>query len=327
MTLCQTVLVFGGTTGAVVLLDHLARRAGIDLVLTRGLGGAEVLAMGLILGLVATANSPSSTVAVINETRSRGPFTTLALGVTVLKDVVVIALMAVTLAVARGLVDPGSRFDETLLFGILTEIAASLALGLALGGLLIVYLSRVNREVALFLLGAIFLTMAATDLLAAAFDLHVHFLLVSMTGGFVVENASARGLALIRGVERSSLPIYVVFFTLSGVGLDLDSLRRMWPLAVGFVLVRGLLVFATTWGGAGMAGEPPTVRRVAWTAFLAQAGISLGLAELVAARYPVMGERIKTLVLAVIALNQLLGPVLFKLGLNRTGEAGRAEDG
>lgn len=68
------------------------------------------------------------------------------------------------------------------------------------------------------------------------------------------------------------------------------------------------------------------MRNLAWTAFLTQAGVSIGLAELVALRYPEMGARLGTLILAVIAINQLVGPVLFKWALRRVGEAGRADE-
>jgi Kef-type K+ transport system membrane component KefB len=324
VTLLQTVGIFGANTGAVLLLVAVARRAGAELALSAGLHWGQVLAMGLILSLVATANSPSSTVALINETRARGPLTTLALGVTVVKDVVIIILMGVTLSVATTLVDPEASFNTRLFLEILLEVLASLAMGAVLGGIIIAYLARVEREAALFLLGMVFVTAESADWVHHAFGLHPHFLLICMAAGFLVENASAKGEALVRGLERSSLPIYVVFFTLSGVGLDLASLRLMWPLALGFVALRCLLIYTTTWAGTRIAGEDPVIRRVSWTAFLAQAGVSLGLAELVATRYPEMGERIKTVVLATIAINQLIGPPLFKLALKKAGEIGRA---
>ena len=94
------------------------------------------------------------------------------------------------------------------------------------------------------------------------------------------------------------------------------ALRHIWPLALGFALWRGILILSSTWGGTRLAGKRPVIRATAWTSFLAQAGVSLGLVEL--------GERIKTLVLAVIALNQLIGPVLFKWSLRRARESGQA---
>ncbi len=322
----QTAVIFVATVLALILLSHLDASLGLSLPLLEGLDGRQVLAMGLILGLVATANSPASTVAVIDETRSRGPFSTVALGVTVLKDVVVIVLMGVTLSLARVLMRAGNGFDWTLVWTLGAEIVASFLLGGLFGAALILYLAKVGKEVAAVVLATVFLAFEATRVLSDALHLHLHFLLLAMAAGFVVENASEQGHRLIRGLETSSLPVYVIFFTLAGVGLDLRSLLSLWPLAAGFALWRGGLVAVTSWSGARLGGEGAKLSRNAWTAFLAQAGVSLGLAELVAMRYPEMGTRIKTLVLAAIALNQLIGPPLFKLSLRLMGETGSMDE-
>jgi hypothetical protein len=85
------------------------------------------------------------------------------------------------------------------------------------------------------------------------------------------------------------------------------------------------LLFVSSWAGASLAGENRATRQLSWTAFVAQAGISLGLAELVAQQFPHMGHQIRTFVLAIVAVNQLVGPVLFGWALRRVGEQGQAD--
>ena len=327
VTLLQTVLVFCGTAAGVALFYTVASRLGFQPIrLAAGLTSFELVAAALILALVATANSPASTVAVIDEERARGPLATLGLGVTVLKDVVVIILMAVTLSVTANLMDPQESFAGTLVLAILFELAVSIGLGALLGGLIIAYLTRINRELGLFLLVVVLLTIEAGSLIESQLRFHLHFLVVCVVAGFVVENLSARGDHLIRALKKSSLPVYVIFFTLTGVGVDLQAVALLWPLALGFAVWRALLLFASTWMGARVAGEPSAIRRSGWTPFVTQAGVSLGLAELVAASYPGIGIKIRTLVLAVVALNQLVGPVLFKWSLRGAGESGKADN-
>ena len=48
--------------------------------------------------------------------------------------------------------------------------------------------------------------------------------------------------------------------------------------------------------------------------------MAIGLATIVAQAYPERGAQIRTLFLAVMAVNQILGPILFRLGLDRGGE-------
>jgi Kef-type K+ transport system membrane component KefB len=322
----QTSLVLTVTASSLIGFELLARSRGWPTLLPASLDQQHVLAMGLILGLVATANSPASTVAVINELRARGPFTTLAIGTTVVKDVIVILLMALVLMLSKGFVDSAKGFEPALLARVPLEVATSLAVGAALGLLLIIYLARVNKEVALFLLAIVVMAIELVELVDVQVHFHLHFLLIFIAAGFVVENVSEKGDLLIRGLERSSLPIYVIFFTFSGVGLDLASLRLLWPMACAFVLWRVFLLFVSTFSGARLAGEDGGSQRLAWTAFVAQAGISLGLAELVAQQFPHMGAQIRTFVLAAVAINQLVGPVLFGLALRRVGEDGRADE-
>jgi hypothetical protein len=45
----------------------------------------------------------------------------------------------------------------------------------------------------------------------------------------------------------------------------------------------------------------------------------------IAENYPDRGAEMQTLILAVIAINQVIGPILGRLGLVRAGEVGKAE--
>jgi hypothetical protein len=55
--------------------------------------------------------------------------------------------------------------------------------------------------------------------------------------------------------------------------------------------------------------------------FIAQAGVTLGLASIIARRFPGWGDEVRSIALAMIALNQLLGPVAFRWALVRAGES------
>jgi hypothetical protein len=57
---------------------------------------------------------------------------------------------------------------------------------------------------------------------------------------------------------------------------------------------------------------------------ISQAGVTLGLATLVAAEFPRWGSPVRTLVIALTGLHILIGPILFKAALQRAGELDRA---
>ena len=54
---------------------------------------------------------------------------------------------------------------------------------------------------------------------------------------------------------------------------------------------------------------------------ISQAGLTLGLSVLIARSFPEFGEGFRSLAIAAVALNEMVGPVLFKLALDRSGES------
>ena len=102
---------------------------------------------------------------------------------------------------------------------------------------------------------------------------------------------------------------------LSLVGLDPKTFRDRYPkqLSGG---QRQRVAFARA-----LAADPPVVRRSDWMGFVAQAGITLGIANLVRERFPVAGAQVATIIIAMIAVNQLIGPPVFRWSLIRAGES------
>lgn len=279
------------------------------------LATAAVIAM--VFGAIAVANSPTVTIAVIAETRSEGPVARTTLGVTVLKDVAVIILFAIALTVAKDALGGG---DGASLGGtLLRELGGSIGMGLLFGLGISLFLRFVARDVAVFVL-AVCLAMWGVSS-----ALHLETLLVALTAGFWVENfSSARGEDLIKGIERLSLPVYALFFAAAGTKVDLDALALLWPLALLLSAVRGACVFAGTRLGAWMADAEPTVQRYAWMGFVSQAGVSLALASIVARNFPGWGDDIQALIVAMIAIHEVIGPIGFQWALSKAGEVGKA---
>ena len=111
----------------------------------------EKFAASLLIACLAVARSPSSAIAIIQEMNAEGPFTTVVLAVTVMMDVVVVVLFALTMLIAQAL-NPnpnanaahhhsGSPLVVLLSFGI--QVALSGVLGFVLGRVLPVCLGCV----------------------------------------------------------------------------------------------------------------------------------------------------------------------------------------
>ena len=60
---------------------------------------------------------------------------------------------------------------------------------------------------------------------------------------------------------------------------------------------------------------------------VSQAGVTLGLAIIVATEFPGWGVRLQALIVALIAMHEMVGPILFRAALLRAGEVGRMDSG
>ena len=272
------------------------------------------MAIACMFGVIAVAKSPSSTVAIIVESGSKGPVTDFTLGISIIKDVLVIVMFAVVLAISLQVLhvrDSGGDLVSTLL----VEIVGSIAFGVALGYLIIFYLRRVGKEITITILAASFLIYETSHLL------HLHALLVCMVAGIVVNNLSHQGRTFIEAIERGSLPVYVIFFAIAGAGLNFSVLALSWPLVLILVLSRTLFTWLGTVAGAVASKEIDTVRKYLWMGFTTQAGVTLGLAVLVERAFAESwGTQFKNVVIGSIAIFQIVGPVMFKYGLDKSGE-------
>ena len=101
--------------------------------------------------------------------------------------------------------------------------------------------------------------------------------------------------------------------------------RKWHPMHLRLVGIRMVaLYFGVNLGGRAVSASKP-MRRFAWMGFISQAGVALTLAELARAIpdpavHAGAGDTFATLVIAGIAIHEVVGPVLLKVGLGLSGE-------
>ena len=281
----------------------------------------HALALTLLFASIAIVHSPAATMALLTETRARGVVARSTLGIVLLADVAVVLLFSGAVALARVLAPPegGGPAPE---FGlVIWEIGGALLIGAVVGAAVARYLSIVGREPLLF---GILIVFFAAEIARVA---HVEPLLMLLVMGSVVENASSHGAGemLRHALERSSAPLFIVFFALSGARIDLLMLGGLLAAIVPLVLARMGAIWAGTRAGARWAGMPKEEAKLVWLGLVSQAGVAIGLAEVVAQVYPGHGASLRTLLLALIAINQIVGPIMFRRALVKGGEIGAGE--
>ncbi len=290
------------------------------------LSSQKIMALAVLLGVFSVARSPSSAIAVISECRAKGRFTETALGVTVAMDVLVIILFTMALGwVQTSLQKAGAPSHMPTASVVLLAILFSLVLGWFVGRGVMAYIKISGKDLALFLLllalGVSKTSYWMDQYLVSHFNVSLHLepLLICMSAGFTIGN-SKHAPIFHQGLDRFSMPVYLVFFALAGASLNLPALRATWPLALCLVFVRAIGIWVASWSAGTLAGAPKAHNRAAWMAYLTQAGVAIGLAQLAQRQFPEIGKYLTTITLAVIFINQIVGPVLFKWSLERVGE-------
>lgn len=280
--------------------------------------GLTRFAMTLVVTTVLVSFSPTVTIAVIAESRARGPLTELALAVVVLADLALILSFTLVMQLMRTVAGLESAEAIGIIPYLSWDILGSLAFGAIVGALFAFYLNRVSRELTLVLLALCVLVSAAGS------AWHFEPLLSALAAGLVVENiAPPRGDALKLAVERGALPVLIVFFTAAGASLQLDALARVGLVAVGISLLRIVGVWLGSRLGLRRAGLTEQPMPMVWMALVSQAGVTLGLTIIVAGEFPDWGGQVQTLMVALIAIHELVGPILFRGALARAGEVDR----
>lgn len=282
----------------------------------RGLPTREAIAFSVLFASIAIVHSPAVTMALLTETKAGGPVARTTLGVVLVSDVVVVLLFSGTLAIARALApSTAAEAGAASTTSVLWELGGAVVVGTLLGAAVALYLRFVKQELFLF---ALMVTFFGAEIARLA---HVETLLMLLTAGFVTENFSRfeDGEAIRHAMERSAAPIFVVFFALAGAEMIPGDVIAVWFIVVPLVLVRGAAIWGGTKIGVRWSKGDPKLEQV-WWGLISQAGVAIGLATAVAQAYPQRGAQVKTLFLAVLALNQIIGPIVFRNALEKSGE-------
>ena len=286
------------------------------------------LAVALLVGAILVARSPSSAIAIVNELRAKGPFTRMALGVTVLMDVVVIVLFAISSSTADAILT-GVALNPAFVLLLLMDLSLAVGTGYLLYRFLAwgFSLSLPHRvKIALLLLTgySVFLLSSALRTYthtAWPFEVLIEPLLVCLIASFLLNNYSPYRLEMTEILHKVGPFIYILFFTLTGASLELDLLLQTWPIALALFFVRLAAIMSGSFVGGVAAGDSMAHNRLKWMAFITQAGVALGLAKEVAVEFPMLGNEFATLIISVVVINESVGPLFFKRAIKQVGEA------
>ena len=291
------------------------------------LSQGELFAVALLGSTIMVARSPSSALGIIKELRAKGPFTHKVLGITVLTDAVVIIVFAISVSLAEVLVK-GEHFNVFLLAFVSIEIILDAGVGILIGLLLRTILllpTQLLKEAFILLigLGVFWLSkqLHHLHLLSLPISLFSEPLLICLIAGFYMTNFTSRAAEFHHIIERMSPTIFLLFFTLVGLELQLFVVLEAWQIILVLVCVRTVAIFIGCLIGDIIVQDRTSGNSLLTLGFITQAGISIGLAKEIGIEFDAWGPDLASLSIGVVVLNQLIGPPLLKWVIHHVGES------
>ncbi|MEO5821788.1 MAG: cation:proton antiporter [Vicinamibacteraceae bacterium] len=280
--------------------------------------------VALLLGGIAMATAPASTLMVIRECDSAGPLTDNLLGIIAVNNLLCLSVFGMLVAAidlttgVEGLTQGEMVYRSVYWF--VWETVGSAALGFLVGLLLAGWSPHVTEE------GEMLILLAGSILFCVGVSRAIGLspLVTSLAVGATMVNMTHRSLHLFGALSNTDPPFYAIFFVIAGAELDVSRVPAMGAVGVVYILGRAGGKFLGASIAANRLRLEPAVRQFLGFALQAQAGLAVGLTLSVSTRYPAMAPVISTVVLASVVVFEMIGPASARFALVRAGEAGLA---
>ncbi|WP_417383416.1 cation:proton antiporter [Gimesia sp.] len=285
----------------------------IGLLLVGESSGAAIL-----LGALAIATAPATTILVLKEMQSEGPiseYTGILVAMNNLVSIVAFEIIFVAVYFFQGDSQHNSVFTQLGHLGL--DIFGSIFIGV-FGGLMISYGSSIikgSRRMIMFIaLIAIALGLCRTT--------GMPYMLTFLAMGFTVANSLAE--EDVPKVEAELYPLTgflcVLFFIIHGAELKPTQFIEAGLVGASYIVFRLLGKYIGILVPARMRKEEPEVSQWLGTTLFAQAGAAIALSGIAVSRDPVLGGHLQTIILGSVVFFEIVGPIMIRQSVLRAGE-------
>ena len=287
----------------------------------------EKLSLGaaLVLGAIASATAPAATLMVVKQYKAKGKLTDLLLPIVALDDAVGLIIFSVSFGIAKALMN-GAIDLIAIIVNPMIEIIASLILGALMGAIMTVsekwFHSRSKRMS--LSITYVFLTIGISMLNFEFGAVHLSFspLLTCMMMGTVFCNLCDFSKELMERTDGWTSPLFILFFVLSGASLNLLVFSDIVVVSIGiiYVIFRAGGKYLGAYSSAGLVNCDKPIKNYLGITLFPQGGVALGMSLLAAQQLGADGSLIRNITLFAVLIYEIVGPVLTKISLTRSGD-------
>jgi len=290
-------------------------------------GSLILLLLALQLGALASPTEPATTLAIMHQFKAKGKVTDSMLGVVSLDDTLGIILFSIVISIEAFFTGSRSGVITNAILNSIFQVVASILLG---GGMafLMEFVSRIVKrkeegQWIVIIASLIILCIGISKLI------HIDELLSSMAMGIIIVNKSVHEAKIFKLIERYTEDlVFLFFFLLSGLHLNIATLPHAAPLILLFVLLRMVGKYLGASIGARFAKADRAIRKFTAGGLVPQGGIVIGLVLSVYQNeaFKDISEILLTTVMGATIINELIGPVMAKQALKKAGELKNSEN-
>jgi Kef-type K+ transport system membrane component KefB len=281
--------------------------------------GDQKLTISLIFGGLATATAPATVLAIIHELKAKGKFSSFLLGVVAFDNAIALILFSFVTIFTSTLVG-NVEFSFIKLLGVIPIITYSIVLGV-IGAMISELIDKVfkknNSVKTTSTIGMIFIVYSVSS----QFELEP--LLASLVMGVVMTNISSE-FHLVKEEFDHHLKdiIFMLFFAISAMHLNLSFLVSMPFIIIIYVLFRIIGKVSGVWVGGKLTGADKNIRKYLGIALFPQAGIAIGLALSLQTDpgFESIAPIVLNVIIATTMVHEFVGPLLTKFVLHKSGE-------
>ncbi|NEW59684.1 cation:proton antiporter [Sulfurovum sp. bin170] len=284
-----------------------------------GFANEQRLTIAVLFGGLATATAPATVLAIIHELKAKGKFSSFLLGVVAFDNAIALILFSFVMIFTSTLIG-SSEVSISTFFEVLPIIFYSIILG-AVGAVCSEVIDRVfkkNRSVkTTSTLGMIFIVYS----LSSQWGLEPLF--ASLVMGVVMANLSNEFFLVKEEFDHHLKDIiFLLFFAISAMHLNLSFLVSMPFIIILYVLFRIIGKVTGVWFGAKLTGADKNIQNYLGIALFPQAGIAIGLALSLQTEpgFESIAPIILNVIIATTMVHEFIGPLLTKYVLHKSGE-------
>ena len=274
------------------------------------------LTIALIFGALASATAPATILAVIHELGIKNRFSSFLLSVVATDNAITLILFSIVVVSTRASTDfAGHTFNSFLVIAPILFFTILIGIVGAVISELIDRVFQNHKSVkTTSTLGMIFLVYSLSNYWG------LDPLLSSLVMGIVMSNMSSNFFLVKKEFDYHLQDIiFMLFFTLSAMHLNIEFLLTMPMVAVTYVGFRILGKVIGVWVGGKISGADKKIQNYMGLALFPQAGVAIGLS--LSLQNEVGFETIAPIVLNIIIattmIHEFIGPILTKYALQK----------